>query len=857
MSPHTSSLLPSSVIRTAVLALLAAPLAAACGDKDGGSDTGELSTLLDSDNDGFVQAEDCDDTRNDVHPDAVELCDEIDNDCDGEIDEEAYDAPSWFEDADGDGYGNNDAEVKQCGQPTGYVITRTDCNDTTASAYPAATEYCDGIDNDCDGRIDEGTAYDATDWYQDQDEDGYGSPYAYQTACDQPEGWVNDDTDCNDTEAGINPGEQEVCDPDDIDEDCDDAADDFDDDTTGQFTFYYDSDGDGYGDDEITTDLCNQPTGYVYIGGDCDDSVATINPDHAEICGNEIDDDCDDDIDEEDAPNPLVWYQDSDGDGFGSISRTRTQCSEPSGYVDNNDDCNDSNDDINPDAEETWYDGTDSDCDEASDYDADGDGFDSDEYDGEDCDDGSDTAHPGHAEVCDDGEDNNCDGELDACSISGTWYGETLGDRAGSRVSAAGDVNGDGMMDLAMTSSLYNGDGTGLGSTYIVYGPGTGEDVLTSADAIIVGQEDQERSGSGVGGGDINGDEYGDLVIGALGIDDGGAYSGGGYVFLGPIVGSADTTSADYRFVGEVPLDYAGSAVAMVGDVDKSGEGDIAFGAYGNDEGGGSAGAVYLVYDPDEDLDLSYADVLIYGNSSGGQTGFAVSGGYDYDGDGYDDVIIGSPYAAYNGDYVGVASLFLGPVATGAQTLDEADATFYGETSGDRAGFSVALVRDVNQDGLDDVVVGAPENDDGGPTAGAGYLMLGPTSGDYSLGDADAKLMGENLSDQAGYSVSDGGDLNGDSYGDFIIGARSDDYTGSASGAAYMFTGPVTGSQDIANAAGKAVGLATGDAAGQAVAGVGDANGDGLDDFLMAAPLEDSYDVNAGAVYVLFGNISL
>ncbi len=159
--------------------------------------------------------EDCDDANPEVHPGATEVFDDIDNDCDGAIDN----VPYWYADTDTDGYGNPGVSLQQPTQPDGHVANNTDCNDTDASVNPDATEVFDGIDNNCDGKVD-----DVPTWYADTDTDGFGNSDDSLQHHLQPEGYVLDNTDCDDTDADIHPGEVEI-DGDDIDNNCDGTVD--------------------------------------------------------------------------------------------------------------------------------------------------------------------------------------------------------------------------------------------------------------------------------------------------------------------------------------------------------------------------------------------------------------------------------------------------------------------------------------------------------------------------------------------------------------------------------------------------------------------------------------------------------
>ncbi|HTF87032.1 MAG TPA: MopE-related protein [Planctomycetota bacterium] len=274
---------------------------------------------------GFIaNGTDCNDGNGAINPGATEVCDGADNDCDGQTDEGV--GAIWFQDFDGDGYGNAAMPLQACTQPSGYVATSTDCNDNNVAINPGATEVCDGADNDCDGQTDEGAIGPV--WYRDFDGDGYGNPSITQQACSMPLGYVSDSTDCNDNNNAINPGATEVCDG--ADNDCDGFTDE------GLGTFWFqDFDGDGYGNPNVSQQACTQPSGYVADATDCNDNAFGINPGATEVCDG-ADNDCDGLTDE--GAIGQFWYQDVDGDGFGDPNVSIQACSPPSGYVGNNGD---------------------------------------------------------------------------------------------------------------------------------------------------------------------------------------------------------------------------------------------------------------------------------------------------------------------------------------------------------------------------------------------------------------------------------------------------------------------------------------------------------------------------------------
>lgn len=287
---------------------------------------------------------------------------------------------TWFVDADGDTYGAVEA-VMGCVEerPADAVNRPGDCADDDATINPAATERCNGVDDDCDGLTDDAdpdvdpstqSAY-----YTDEDGDGFGTNESEVLACAQPKNGVLDGGDCNDRNEDINPAAEETCfdledvncdgvaPDDDADgdgalacEDCDEA-----DDTVGAAPLWYrDRDGDGFGTNQGAIAACTQPKGHVPDGDDCDDKTLAINPGADERC-DEIDNDCDKAIDDEDdsltgAPR---WYSDADGDSFGDAERFVEQCTPIVGAVTNGADCDDTNKDIG--LPTLWYDDADDD----------------------------------------------------------------------------------------------------------------------------------------------------------------------------------------------------------------------------------------------------------------------------------------------------------------------------------------------------------------------------------------------------------------------------------------------------------------------------------------------------------------
>ena len=264
---------------------------------------------------------DCDDDEPAAYPGANEVCDGVDNDCNGVTDDDdALDADTFYADVDGDGYGDETQPTTACEVPSGYAAWSTDCDDGDAEVHPAAQEVCNGYDDDCDELVDsaDGDAQGTATWYPDSDGDGYGVPGATVEQCDQPLGYAYTDDDCDDGSASVHPGATEICN--DIDDDCDGLVDDDDDsvDAATYATWYADADSDGYGDIGSTTGACDAPAGYGADATDCDDTDSSVNPGAQEVCdAADVDEDCDGLSDDADpsATGQSTYHLDADGDG--------------------------------------------------------------------------------------------------------------------------------------------------------------------------------------------------------------------------------------------------------------------------------------------------------------------------------------------------------------------------------------------------------------------------------------------------------------------------------------------------------------------------------------------------------------
>lgn len=334
-------------------------------DGDGTSD------CVDNDGDGQTEQQgDCRDNNAGVYTGATEVCDNLDNDCDGQTDEGVKD--TYYTDADGDTYGVSGSTVQACTKPAGASSVSGDCNDNNAAINPGATEKCNGVDDNCNGQVDEAL---------DGDNDGV-------TGCAG---------DCDDTNPAVKPGATEICNN--IDDDCDSLTDE-----GVKNTYYTDNDGDTFGS-SATIQACTKPDGASTVSTDCNDNNAAINPAATEVC-NGVDDDCDSQVDE---GVKTTYYTDADGDGFGTSSTVQA-CTKPNNAATVSGDCNDNNAQVNPGKTEVCN-LIDDDCDGTIDegFDADNDTYTTCEGD---CADNDPTRNPGATERCNNIDD-DCDGTVD------------------------------------------------------------------------------------------------------------------------------------------------------------------------------------------------------------------------------------------------------------------------------------------------------------------------------------------------------------------------------------------------------------------------------------------------------------
>ncbi|MGL5941352.1 MAG: hypothetical protein ACRC2S_13325 [Waterburya sp.] len=498
---------------------------------------------------------------------------------------------------------------------------------------------------------------------------------------------------------------------------------------------------------------------------------------------------------------------------------------------------------------------------------------------------------------------------FDLSSLNGTngfvINGINAGDRSGFSVSNAGDVNNDGIDDLIIgaPSTIPNGT-TGAGASYLVFGNASlgssgsfNLSSLNGSNGFVINQiaADDSNEISVSNAGDLNGDGIDDFVIGASTADpNANSAAGESYVvFGGNNIGSTGSFNLatlngtnGFTVNGASAGDRSGRSVTNAGDINGDGINDLLIGAPAADpNGNSSAGKSYVVFGGTNiggagEFNLSGLNgsngFVINGIDAGDFMGFSVSNAGDVNNDGFDDLIVAASTADPNGTSSGESYVVFGGSNVGStgtlnlSTLNGTNGfTLNGIDAGDFSGRSVSNAGDINGDGIDDLIIGAPSGDPNGTNSGEAYVVFGGSglgsSGSFNLsglnGTNGFAINGISAGDLAGRSVSNAGDLNDDGIDDLIIGAsRGETSTTGGAGDSYVVFGGAnigsSGSLNLSTLNGtngfviNGIDLST----GYSVSNAGDVNNDGASDIIIGAYNANANgNTSAGQSYVIFG----
>jgi len=555
---------------------------------------------------------------------------------------------SWWRDSDGDGAGDPEATAAACEAPTGYIADdgEPDCDDGEAARFPNNPEICDGLDNDCDLEVPE----------DEQDFDGDGL-----AACAG---------DCDDESPFVSPGTGACFYG--VDGDCDSSVDACAADLADSVTFTAEGAGDSAGWSVAGVgDVDGDGLPDMLIGAYTESGVSSYA-----------------------GTSYLVMGQASPGAQRSlalAEARIRGEASsDRSGYS------VDGAGDVNGDGMADLLIG--------APYEATG-GI------------SAGAAYLLRGPVS---------GDVSLSTATLKLVGESDYDQAGQSVAGIGDAEGDGQRDVLIGAPGADAGSTTPGAAYLMPGTASGVRALATAPTRLVGAQDGEQAGWSTGGaGDVDGDGLADMLIGAPGNSARGSDSGQAYLVPGGVSGAVNLADMP-GLQGDDEGHYAGWSVAGAGDVDGDGLDDVLVGAVGWEEFTGVTYLVTATVNGTMRLE-SAATASFPGEREGSFAGWSVDGAGDVDGDGAADLIIGAN-EFYSGTTDGVGAVYLilgGEGLAGIRPLTEADVKFNGAATNDYAGSAVAGLGDVDGDGYDDQLVGAPYADIAAGDGGSAYLILG------------------------------------------------------------------------------------------------------------------------------------
>lgn len=408
--------------------------------------------------------------------------------------------------------------------------------------------------------------------------------------------------------------------------------------------------------------------------------------------------------------------------------------------------------------------------------------------------------------------------------------------RYGHSLAPAGDVNGDGFSDIVIGAYLYDRGFTNQGAAFVHYGKGVGTEV-TDGDTLATYPQNEAWFGWAVAGaGDLNGDGYGDVIVGARYFDNGQANEGATFVYYGGAVFGIGKKLAAMQESNQTD-GWLGCAVASAGDVNGDGFSDVVIGAYSYDDGQYDEGLA-LIFHGGASLTSAESVETVAGTIDRSRFGAMVRDAGDINGDGFDDIIVNAP---------------------GATLTEGATTIYYGSANGINNGAplpaqaipfgrSASGAGDVNGDGYADVIVGSPNVGTG--IGGTARIFYGSAAG-VNLGTPQV-LTEPNNGSLFGIAVASAGDVNGDHYADVIVGASKYKVGSEVRGAAFVYYGSASG---VGTAPRILAGVRKNSSAGQAVSSAGDLNGDHYDDIIVGAPTtQDNNTFEVGAALIYYGS---